>query len=69
MITTMIAHDVLGAAVDRQHVHEIKNKNNDHKGDQNADERGHGRSFRQICRSALKDKEIESPAPSSGRRR
>jgi hypothetical protein len=35
------ANDLFGATVDRQHVDEIKNKNNDQKGDENADEDSH----------------------------
>jgi hypothetical protein len=34
-------HDLFGAAVDRQHVHEIKNQDDDDEGDQDADENGH----------------------------
>lgn len=34
------AHDVLCAAVDRQHVHEVENENDDQEGDQDADEHG-----------------------------
>jgi hypothetical protein len=35
------AHDLFGAAVNRQHVDEIEDKNDDQKGDQNTDEDGH----------------------------
>src|SRR5271155_4157300 len=35
------AHDLLGAAVDRQHVDEIKDENDDDKGNQDADEHRH----------------------------
>jgi hypothetical protein len=34
-------HNLFGATVDRQHVDEIKNKNNDEKGDENANEDSH----------------------------
>src|ERR1700733_2092988 len=35
------AHDLFGATVDRQHVHEIEDEYDDKKGDQEADEDGH----------------------------
>jgi hypothetical protein len=35
------AHDLLGAAVDRQHVDEIKHKQNDHEGDERSNENVH----------------------------
>ena len=38
------AHDLLGAAVDRQHVDEIENENDDEERDENADENGRDRS-------------------------
>jgi hypothetical protein len=35
------AHDLFGAAVDRQHIDKIKDQNDDKKGDQDTDEDGH----------------------------
>src|SRR5690242_14518757 len=36
--------DLLGAAIDRQHVDQIKNENDDEKGDERADEKRHRRA-------------------------
>src|SRR5687767_15734368 len=76
--TLFRSHDLLRAAVDRQHVHQVEDQNNDQERDQNADENGHRGSFRRseehtselqslaylVCRLLLEKKKNQKSTPS-----